>query len=99
MKKDLKVAIIQTRVPSSKNEGEQQVKRLVKEALKKPVDMIGLPEDCVTDNYEEIKSGYDALEFLSSIAKENNVYLFGATAIWEKDGFHKRGFYLTEKEN
>lgn len=97
MKKDIRVAIIQTKVPSSKNEGEQQVKRLVKEALKEPVDMIGLPEDCVTDNYDEIKSGYNALEFLSSVAKENNVYLFGATAVWENDGFHNRGFLLDGK--
>mgnify|MGYP001559676572 CR=1 FL=1 len=94
MKKDIKIAIIQTKVPTSKIGGEQQVNRLVKEALKKPADMVGLPEDCVTDNYDEVKSGYNALEFLSSVAKENKVYLFGATAVWEKDGFHNRGFLL-----
>ena len=92
MKKDLKVAIVQTKVPSSKTVGEGQIKKLVKEILKKPVDMVGLPEDCVTDDYAEIKSGYNALEFLSSVAKENNVYLFGATAVWENGGFYNRGF-------
>lgn len=92
MKKDLKVAIIQTKIAASKTDGEQQVKRLVKEALEEPVDMIGLPEDCITDQYDEVKSGYNALEFLSSVAKENKVYLFGATAVWEKDSFRNRGF-------
>lgn len=92
MKKDLRVAIVQTKVPSSKTQGEQQIRKLVKEVLKEPVDMIGLPEDCITDDYDEIKSGYSPLEFLSSIAIENKVYLFGATAVWEKNGFHNRGF-------
>ncbi len=92
MKKDIKVAIVQTRVPTSKTEGEQQLDRLVKEAVKSPVDLVGLPEDCITNNYDEVKLGYKPMEFLSKQARENNVYLFGATAVWENDSFHNRGF-------
>jgi predicted amidohydrolase len=91
MKKDLKVAAIQARVPKSKDEGEAQITRLVKEVLKEPVDMIGLPEDCVA-SYSDITSGYKALEFLSSVAKKNKVYLFGATGVMGEDGMHNRGF-------
>jgi len=92
MKKDIKIAIVQTKVPSSKTEGEQQIDRLVKEAVKLSVDLVGLPEDCVTDNYDEVKSGYNPIEFLSRQARENKVYLFGATAVWENNCFHNRGF-------
>jgi predicted amidohydrolase len=53
--------------------------------------MIGLSEDCVT-SFDEIIKGYQPLEFLSMVAKENNVYLFGATAVKETDGIHNRGF-------
>ncbi len=92
MKKDINVAIVQTKVPTSKTEGELQIRKLIKEAVKEPVDIVGLPEDCVTDNYEEVESGYNALEFLSRQAKENKVYLFGATAVWENNSLHNRGF-------
>ena len=47
MLKDIMVAVVQASVPMSKDEGEKQILRLVKDALSKPVDMIGLPEDCV----------------------------------------------------
>lgn len=93
MKKDIRVVAIQTKVPTNKDEGETQVKRLVKEALTNPVDMIGLPEDCVA-SYKDIESGYRALDFLSSVAKENKIYLFGATEVMESDGMHNRGFLL-----
>lgn len=93
MIKDIKVAVVQVKVPTSKDEGEAQIKRLVKEAVKEPVDMVGLPEDCVA-SYNDIKSGYKAFDFLSSIAKENNIYLFGATGVMESDGMHNRGFLI-----
>lgn len=63
MKKDIKVVAIQAKVPKDKTEGEAQIKRLVMEALKEPVDMIGLPEDCVA-SYSDVKSGYKALDIL-----------------------------------
>lgn len=91
MKKDIKVVAIQAKVPKDKTEGEAQIKRLVMEALKEPVDMIGLPEDCVA-SYNDVKSGYKALDFLSSVAKEYKIYLFGATGVMEADGMHNRGF-------
>jgi len=91
MKKDIRVAVVQAKVPKSKGEGEAQIIRLVKETMKEPVDMIGLPEDCVA-SYDDIKSGYKALDFLSSVARQNNVYLFGATGVMENDGMHNRGF-------
>jgi predicted amidohydrolase len=96
MKKDIKVAIIQAKVPTSKDNGEAQIMRFVKEAVKEPVDMVGLPEDCVT-SYKDIRSGYKALDYLSSVAKENNVYLFGATALMENDGLHDKGFLFDRK--
>jgi predicted amidohydrolase len=91
MKKDIKVVAIQAKVPTSRNVGEPQIKRLVEEALKEPVDMIGLPEDCLV-TFKEIESGYKPLDFLSSVAKEYKVYLFGATLVKENDGLHNRGF-------
>lgn len=91
MKKDIKVVAIQAKVPTSRNVGEPQIKRLVEEALKEPVDMIGLPEDCLA-TFKEIESGYKPLDFLSSVAKEYKVYLFGATLVKENDGLHNRGF-------
>jgi predicted amidohydrolase len=53
--------------------------------------MIGLPEDCLV-TFKEIESGYKPLDFLSSVAKEYKVYLFGATLVKENDGLHNRGF-------
>ena len=97
MKKDLKVVVIQTQVPTSKEEGEKQIKRLVKEALTKPVDLIGLPEDCVA-SWNDIKSGYKPFEFLSKVAKENKTYLFGATVIKENDGSIYNTGFLFDKE-
>lgn len=98
MKKNIKVVAIQARVPKDKNEGEAQVGRLVREATKEPVDMVGLPEDCVA-SYSDVRNGYDALSFLSSVAKENKVYLFGATAVKEGDGIHNRGFLFDREGN
>ena len=91
MLKDIKVAIVQAKVPLSKNEGEKQILRLVKKAVTKSVDMVGLPEDCVSP-YKDILDGYKSLDFLSKVAKDNNIYLFGATAVKEVDGLHNRGF-------
>jgi len=91
MKKILKVVAIQTQVPSSKDIGEKQIKRLVKEALKQPVDIVGLPEDCLA-SWDEIKSGYQPFDFLSKVAQENKIYLFGATIIKETNGMHNAGF-------
>lgn len=91
MTKDLIVAVIQAKVPKSKSEGEKQIRRFIKEIIKEPVDIVGLPEDCIA-TYREIQLGYDPMSFLSSIAKENSVYLFGATAVLENGGLHNRGF-------
>lgn len=96
MKKDLRAAVIQARVPKSKDEGEAQIERLVKETIREPVDLVGLPEDCVA-SYDEVRAGYNPIKFLSSVAKKNNVYLFGATAVLEKDGIHNRGFLFDRK--
>lgn len=91
MIKDIRVAAIQARVPKNKEGGEQQIRKLVKEAASEPVDLVGLPEDCVA-TYDEIRNGYDALKFLSSAAKEYKVYLLGATAVSENGSLHDRGF-------
>jgi predicted amidohydrolase len=96
MIKDIKVVVIQAKVPKSKEEGEAQVKRLVFEAVKEPVDMVGLPEDCVA-TYNEIRNGYKALDFLSLVAKENKIYLFGATAVLESNELHNRGFLFNKE--
>lgn len=87
----LRIAVIQKSVPLHKDEGEAQIRRMVAEICREPVDMIGLPEDCVTD-YEDIRNGYDAMAFLSSVAKEYGVYLFGATAVIADKKQYNRGF-------
>jgi predicted amidohydrolase len=98
MFKDLKGAVVQAKVPKDKGEGEYQVRRLVKEAASMSVDIVGLPEDCIA-SYEEVNGGYEALPFLSSIAKENSVYLFGASGVKEDDGVHNRGFLFDKVGN
>jgi len=93
MLKDIKVVAVQAKVPLSRIDGEAQIRKFIIEATKVPVDMIGLPEDCVCC-YDEIRAGYKPLEFLQSIAREFKVYLFGATAVLESDGIHNRGFLI-----
>jgi predicted amidohydrolase len=91
MKKDIKAAIIQAQIPESTLIGEEQVDRLVKEATSQEVDIVGLSEDCLAKR-EDIENGYDAMNYLSSIAKKYGVYLFGATIVKTDDGLHNRGF-------
>lgn len=91
MKKNIRVAVIQAKVPLSIEEGESRIRKLVAEAVSQSVDIVGLPEDCVVP-HDVIAAGYDALKFLAKVAKENMVYLFGATAVKEIDGLHDRGF-------
>ena len=99
MKKDLRVAVVQAKVPTSKEEGERQIGRLVKQALSEPVDMIGLPEDCIA-SWDDIKAGYKPFDFLSKIAKENKIYLFGATIVKEKDAsIYNVGFLFDREGN
>ena len=96
MKKDLKIAIIQAKIPESTSIGEAQVDRLVKEATQQEVDIVGLPEDCLAKR-EDIRNGYDAMNYLSNIAKKYGVYLFGATIIKNDDGLHNRGFLFNKQ--
>lgn len=91
MKKDVKVAAIQTFVPKNKDEGEKQILRLVKTAVSEPVDLVGLPEDCLASR-EDIENGYDPFSFLSRVAKENSIYLFGATESLENGQHFNTGF-------
>lgn len=98
MLKDLKVAAVQAKVPLTAREGEIQVKRLVKEAVFGGVDMVGLPEDCVAP-WSEIREGYNAFDFLSSIAKENNVYLFGASTVLGNGKIYDRAFLFDRTGN
>jgi len=91
MKKDLKVAIIQAKIPKSTSIGEEQIDRLVKEATQQKIDIVGLSEDCLA-KIEDIKNGYDAMNYLSSIAKKYGVYLFGATIVKTSDDLRNRGF-------
>jgi predicted amidohydrolase len=91
MLKDINVVAIQTNVPKNHDEGEAQVLRLIKQSLQDPVDIIGLPEDCLT-NLTEVKNGYNPLLFLSQVAKDNQIYLFGATLIEENGKIFNRGF-------
>lgn len=97
MKNSLKVAAIQAEVPFSWQKGEEQVRRLVEKAASKPVDLVGLPEDCVAPK-EDIEKGYKPLEFLSSVAKNNSIYLFGANLVKEKNGdLYNIGFLFDRK--
>lgn len=97
MIKDLKVAVVQAEVPKSTSLGEKQVERLVKEAVSSPVDLVGLPEDCLA-SFDDIKNGYQPLKYLSSIAKKYTVNLFGATLVKDTDGsLHNAGFYFNQK--
>jgi predicted amidohydrolase len=91
MYKNVNVVAIQAFVPQNHIEGELQVKRLVSEACKQPVDIVGLPEDCLAP-LKNIREGYQPFNFLSNIAKEHQIYLFGANVILESDGAHNRGF-------
>jgi predicted amidohydrolase len=86
MKKNLSVAVVQSLVPKDHIEGEKQILCLVKKALSKHTDMIGLSEECLASP-AEINAGYDPLRFLSTIAKKNKVYLFGAN--YASDGEKK----------
>lgn len=96
MKKQLKVVAAQMRVPISKDEGEKQIARILREALKESVDMIGLSEDCIA-SWKDIESGYDPFKFLSKTAKENKVYLFGATVVKDDDGKMRNAGFLFNK--
>lgn len=99
MKKEVKVAIIQSQVPTSTKEGEEQVKRLVKEAASDPVDIVGLSEDCLV-SFADAKAGYDSFGFLSKVAADNKVYLFGATIIKAKEGkLYNAGFMFDREGN
>jgi omega-amidase len=98
MLKDLRVVAIQSKVPKTKDEGEAQIRKFLTDATAESVDMVGLPEDCVC-SYAEIKAGYRPMDFLQSIAKEFNIYLFGATAVLESDGLHNRGFLIDRQGN
>ncbi len=91
MIKDIKVAAIQAKIPKTTKEGEEQIKRIVAEAIKEPVDMVGLPEDCVA-KWKDVMEGYKPLDFLSNVAKESNVYLFGATILKEDNRVRNVGF-------
>ena len=97
MKKDIRIAAIQAAIPKTTSEGENQVSRLIKAALSTPVDIVGLPEDCLVGNYNDVRNGYLPFEFLSKVARENNVYLFGATAVFEDGKLYNRGFLLSKK--
>ena len=93
MRKDLKAAVTQSRVPTSTQEGEIQVDKLVKEASLKGVDIVGLSEDCLA-LFDDIVNGYDALKYLSNIANKYKVYLFGATLVKENEKLFNRGFFF-----
>lgn len=96
MKKGLRVVILQAKVPNSKEKGEEQILRLVKEAVTEPVDMVGLPEDCVAP-LKEVRESYKPLAFLSFVAKENKIYLFGANTVREKNGIiYNTGFLFNK---
>jgi len=100
MIRDLKIAIAQSKVPMTVEEGEKRVERTIKEALLQPVDMVGLPEDCVARLKYVEEDGYDPFLFLSKIAKENNIYLFGANIVKDKDGkFRNAGFIFDKQGN
>lgn len=93
MKGLMRIAVVQTNVPFSPQEGESQILRFVKEAKDKNVDVLGLPEDCVCGLFEYLKN-YDPLEFLSKVAKDYNINLFGSNAILEDEKYYGTGFYI-----
>lgn len=92
MKKDINVAVIQANIPSSTTSGEMQISRLVKEASINGADLVGLPEDCIAKYLDIKNNGYDPLSYLSRVAKDNNVYLFGATLVNENNNLYNKGF-------
>jgi predicted amidohydrolase len=96
MKKNMKVAVVQAKVPTSWQEGEKQVRRLVKKALSEEIDVIGLPEECLAPQ-SDVRKGYKPFEFLSNIAGQDRVYLFGSNVVKDKGKFYNRGFLFNNK--
>lgn len=97
MKKNLKVAVVQYQIPSDHKDAEGKVNELVKGSVFKGAEMVGLPEECLGFS-ENLKSGYDPLEFLGKIAKENKVYLFGATYILDENNKPTNVGFLFDNE-
>jgi omega-amidase len=96
MKQNIKVAVCQYQVPKNYSVGEKKIRAFVSKAVKNKVDMVGLPEECIAW-IDDVKVGYDPFEFLSKLAKENKIYLFGANYIKEKDDIYIAGFLFDDK--
>lgn len=100
MVKDIRIVVVQAKVPNSRRNGEEQARRIIKEVIKQPVDIIGLPEGCISPSPEELFRGYSPLNFIANLAKENNIYIFGADLAVNKEGkLTKRGFLFNKAGN
>ena len=97
MIKDIKAVALQAKVPKTLYDGEEQILKFIKEATKEQVDIVGLPEDCLGP-WVEIKNNYDPFKFLSSVALDNEVYLFGATQRKEEAGQRVNTGFLFDRD-
>jgi predicted amidohydrolase len=96
VKKSFKVAVIQSRVSFSVRQGESQVLKFVKKAKSSNVDLLGLPEDCICGLFKHLKN-YDPIEFLSKIAKDYRINLFGSNATIENGKYRNSGVYISKE--
>ncbi|GEM_PF-3511957 len=93
---NFRIGIIQAKVSFSIEEGESQILKFINEAKKNNVDTLGLPEDCVCGLLENHKN-YDPLDFLSKVAKEYKINLFGSNTTFEGDSCYGTGFYIDDE--
>lgn len=95
-KNHFRIGIVQAKVPFSIKEGEFQILRFIKQAKEKDIELLGLPEDCVCGLFKYLKN-YNPLEFLSKVAKDFEINLFGSNAILEDGKHYGTGFYINKQ--
>lgn len=96
MNQAVKVGITQTTVSFSNDEGEAKIIKFVKQAKESNVDILGLPEDCICGLLKQAKN-YNPLGFISKIAKENNISIFGSNVTIENAKYYETGFFFNKQ--
>lgn len=81
MKKSIKVSAIQFQIQDNLLDSQKKIEKYLQIANVKDSEVIGLPEECLgpLKNYPE---NFEPLNYLSSIAKNYSVYLFGGVYLW-----------------
>lgn len=93
MKDKLKIGVAQTKVPFSIEEGENNILNFVKNAKENGIDVLGLPEDCICGLFKYLNN-YNPLKFLSNVARQYNINLFGSNSTLEDGHYYGTGFYI-----